>query len=534
MEERDDFWDIDMITPKKPQPRADVSPRATAVSFGNEASENRAAIPPRDASRHNAAVRALKEAEERASLRPLLEYCPEDSPIMRVRVFPWPSEYSFYERFLTDAEKYYRVKCDPLDFVPFFSYTPQYNQMNIEQLRYYIYWRYRLRHGEYIKTDYSYIFLYLYELINLENVSTPEARLDSMCRVWLAYRADFPRLDRYVGEWITDFCLIHRLPPPVDALDGVLGEVLAEMSLREFYLTGKNKHTDVSLYNFIRRNNTYRYERSSVYSAKTKALFDTHLFAAVVYAIEKTEHSSEEKRRYSKVTSVRPSYANALCVYSVKRRIEVEYLSYSHTYRFRGLITSFVKSSENGIRAALGMKTRLSAPGLSEEALLAVREYYDKHLPPASAAPAPKKSEEDIRYELYERRDDGFTPDSAVDIEEKSWELTKLLTDGIEDDTPDIIKEPPVIPEPVAEAEEAQYGDEYGLLVSRLDDIQRGYIRALLSGDGAEYIKNARVFEAALQDRINELAFDVTGDIIIDSGEISEDYRELIGKYFEE
>lgn len=527
-DERDDFWQLDMITPKKRSGHQKTFAESDSVTFGDGTGEKRYPIPKRDEARHLAAVQALKDAEG-AAARPLLEYVPDGSLIMKVRVYKWPGEYSFYERFITDAMKYYRVKCDPVPFVPFFSYTPQYNQMNIDQLRYYIYWRYRFRKGEYLKTDYSYIFLYLYELINLEDVSDPESRMKNMCRVWLAYRKEFPRLDRYFGEWLCDFCLIHRLEPPTELLGDSVKELLQEVSLREFYMT-RGKAYDVSLFSFVKKNNTYRYERSSVYNAKNKPIFDAHLFAAVVYALEKTENIGEGKAKYSRTTVTRPSYANALCVYSVKKKIEVEYLSFNHTYRFRGLITSFVKCSENGIRASLGMKTRLSCPGLSNDAIEAIYEYYEKNLPRVHFPEVKQKTPEDIRYDLYDAVKEDFSFENAARIEEKSWELTKALVSDEEDEAYTEVTAPvPSPPEPVTEGDE----DGYYLLVQRLDPLCLGYIRAVFNNAGGQYARDNGVFESALEDIVNELSSDLTGDIILENGMIVEDYKELIAPYLE-
>ena len=68
----------------------------------------------------------------------------------------------FYEqgRFMEDFEDDYEKE------VPFSAYFPSYQMMGYEQLRTYFTWRTRLRKGEITDTSASYLFLYLYELLN--------------------------------------------------------------------------------------------------------------------------------------------------------------------------------------------------------------------------------------------------------------------------------------------------------------------------------------------------------------------------------
>lgn len=533
----DDFWDIDAITPKKGKLTPHRVLPAEEISFGRpaEAPAPVESIPRRGESsdRHEAARRALAEAEKKARVSQTeLEYQPDNSLIKTVRICKWPTSYSFYEKFLSDAQRYYRVKCEESPYVPFFSYMPQYNQMNIDQLRYYIWWRRGLRHGVYAKADYSYIFLYLYELINLNTESTPENRMNAMCDVWLAYRETCPKLDRYIGEWLCDFCLIHMLPPPLEKLEPIIEDVVSIVSLREFYMPEDSRAHALTLLNFVKRNNNYRYTASSTYNDKSKKLFEEHLYAAVVYAIEKTQHIKEGEQTLSDTRVSRASYNGALCVCEAKRRIDIEYLSLNQTYRFKGLITSFVKCSENGIRAALGIKTRLSTPGLSSEGISAINEYYAVNLPPFTAVKPKPKAEEDIRYEYYDAPDasGGFSHNDALDIENKSWELTgELVEEEVKEEPAAEITE--IAGEPDAPNLEppVQNGDEYAALCRSLSPSQLKYLTLTAAGDipGAnESAYENGMLPQAVADAINSLAADLTGDIILEDSRLVEDYKD--------
>ena len=78
-----------------------------------------------------------------------------------------PFGFEFYTKFCKDAARYFSLTHEPCEYVYFFSYMPQYDQMTVSQMSYYLYWRDEVRKGNYIKTDINYLFLYIYEIINL-------------------------------------------------------------------------------------------------------------------------------------------------------------------------------------------------------------------------------------------------------------------------------------------------------------------------------------------------------------------------------
>ena len=121
-------------------------------------------------------------------IAPALTYQPKHPLISAVRIYPWRSNFNFYERFCRMAEALCERHGEPCQSVPFFSYMPQYDQMNRSQLDWYLYWRDCVRKGEYLNTDYSYIFLYLFEIINLSDRISPEQGQKMMCDIWCQYR----------------------------------------------------------------------------------------------------------------------------------------------------------------------------------------------------------------------------------------------------------------------------------------------------------------------------------------------------------
>ena len=121
----------------------------------------------------------------------------------------------------------------------FFSYMPQYTQLNAAQLEYYLWWRTQFRRGVCLPAAYSYLLLYLYELINLdERHQNPLTGQENMYRLWLSYREKHPRLDVLIREWLCDYSLLYQLPPPrLDPAQYRL--LLSGCRLKEFYVSAE-------------------------------------------------------------------------------------------------------------------------------------------------------------------------------------------------------------------------------------------------------------------------------------------------------
>ncbi|OWA35350.1 hypothetical protein B9G55_11915 [Saccharibacillus sp. O16] len=136
------------------------------------------------------------------------------------------AEKEFVARARADAER-----SEPeVPFVPFSSYWPTYAAMKPEQERWYFYWRSQFRAGEKVETDLSYLFIYIYELINGVGWEHPGEGLAAMIAVWESYRARFRRLDSYMADWVREFALVHALDlPESSALEQTAGQLKGEL-----------------------------------------------------------------------------------------------------------------------------------------------------------------------------------------------------------------------------------------------------------------------------------------------------------------
>ena len=208
-EELDEFWDISslVVTTKKTantsrKPSFDVS--TTELSFTPAAKQDSShpcvsresqgvladeVFPiSKGASSLNLPTAEVITSQPQLTQPESVTYKPDHPLLEQVTLHPWRNHFPYYERFCQTAGELFAAKGQPCSAVPFFSYMPQYDQMNRAQMSWYLYWRDLVRKGEYPKTDHSYIFLLIFEIINLPDKIPHERALTLLCNIWLAYR----------------------------------------------------------------------------------------------------------------------------------------------------------------------------------------------------------------------------------------------------------------------------------------------------------------------------------------------------------
>ena len=220
----DDFWNLAALLPQRSRKgtyfsresgnrREGIAPKEIAVSRPDT---HPAITPPPvtdvPLSEHFVPPHTATELQERP--KPQECYRPQGSLVEEVRIYPWKNEYFYYEQFCRHARQLFNKEGDACPEVDFFSYMPQYTQLNRQQLAYYLWWRSNFRNGVCLPAAYPYLLLYLYELINLDDLLDPSTGQELMLRLWLSYRDQHPRLDVLVREWLWDHSLVHHLPPP--------------------------------------------------------------------------------------------------------------------------------------------------------------------------------------------------------------------------------------------------------------------------------------------------------------------------------
>lgn len=139
---------------------------------------------------------------------------PEEQDINRsgiqLRVEIKTSWDSSREQFLEDSLKFrdVRITKKPL-FKPFHQYWPTFRSLDAEQLQWYLYWRTRFEQQEYLDTSASYIYLFVYELLNLFYEPEWEKAVEKMIRLYRVYSDSEPALHNHLPRWIGDLFWEH-------------------------------------------------------------------------------------------------------------------------------------------------------------------------------------------------------------------------------------------------------------------------------------------------------------------------------------
>ena len=560
--DHDEFWDLSDLVPKRKQtPSLGGSTHSTdavEITVVSKAHVGDAA----DVPLSERPVFPYRNEGDGAKPLPERTYTVDGSLLREVRIYPWKNEYTYYEQFRHHAERLVQregKECPPVDF---FSYMPQYTQLNAAQLEYYLWWRTQFRRGVCLPAAYSYLLLYLYELINLdERHQNPLTGQENMYRLWLSYREKHPRLDVLIREWLCDYSLLYQLPPPrLDPAQYRL--LLSGCRLKEFYVSAEADE-DALCRAILLFCNNYDYTKSKFYRPDTAADYDRVLGGAIGVALEhlRSESGAALTDAGGISTVTRDTFAGAVCSWRLKRRIEVDFTSFSHTHELRYIMTDVLKYAENALRGVMGIKSRLSIYAVSVPLRARLDAYLATALPKKQSRAAVNKAAEVPDYEKrYDLPVTQISPKRAADIEAESWQTTKRLVEAFGGEELQITpktgeknaipteKEPaPVQPEPPTEKTPAADGAtpftratetateaEEKPLAAALGEFA-GFLPLALARDRAAQRSFATahgLMVDAIVDKINTVAGDILGDIVLeeDGGAFSviEDYLEFL------
>lgn len=376
---------------------------------------------------------------------PLAEYSPDWNPMLNcVSVYQWPARYTFYGRFRSEALTLWKEERHaPCAYVPFFSFMPLPHQLGEQQRAYYLFWREELMRDNPLTTDFSYILLFIYEIINLPDRIAPKRGIHFLCLLWNVYRASFPKLDRYLTEWVCDYCLIHNVQPELTLLRNFYPEILDLASFKEFYIgcggaAGEDPYAE-AVFAYA---SDYNWHSTKYLTQENRKMFETHMRRAFMAAFERfcAEESNASgmwaaaSRKSLHASLTRDSYSGALCAYDRKRRITVVYKSCMRTPELRFFVTGLIKYIENQIRSLLGVKSRFHVQQLDPRMKEAVDRYFEPYRRRAIAK-RQEPSEPPAYEKQYDAAEHGFDAEKALRIEALAWNTTDRLTAAFSEET---------------------------------------------------------------------------------------------------
>ena len=492
----DDFWDLASMMPKKKKPILSKTQSST-ITFADIRVDEKA---------QEAPSVSLPPPKKQAA--PAIEYTPVSPFIESVRLYAKPKGYSFYSNFVDDARHYFGRIGAPCDHVPYFSYIPQYAQMTKEQKSFYFYFRSCAQAGEFIPCDVTYVWLYIYEIINLPDLILPSEGVISLCRLWKAYRAQNPKMDKYMTVWLADYCLVHKLPCPYEWIKDFLPAIMENAGFKEFYLGRASEMNEYGVHTLLSLLSTYDIEKSR-FIKNLDAQSKGKMLCALVPVLKR--HLSKEREAFkneSLSVLTRDAFTGSLCAQNVKYRIEVTYRSFSHSESLSVSVTAALKYAENKMRILAKQKSRVAVSSLDPEDGALIDAYFDRIAPKT----APKKQVPEYE-KLYDAESQGISFADAKAIESASWENTKLLT--VEEE----IEQPATAAPAVQETKEQ---------TSMFTKEESELLKKLLERD----LRSPAFDTVALAEAINEKTTEEMGDVVIELSEdalcLREDYREDI------
>ena len=448
-------------------------------------------------------------------------------------------------------------------FVPFKSYWPTYGHMTGAQSRWYFFWRDEVRQGRYPKTDLSYIFLHIYELINGVGWDKPLEGYRQLNLLWEAYRDSYKRLDQYLGGWIADFSFVHKLDISLSEIvarsRGLAGD-LAELELVRC-LTSAPEQLSIEVLSVM---SDYDISKSKFYTGEGNTAADRYIpqVVALIDAYVARKHGSNLITMFPPGPPVvRERYLFRSAVYDISLygySVLVPVIRVSKSPPLRSLITRLFRLTENKLRALMGYRGRLKDVRVDADMDDLVTRFLEREFRKAEQeekGPAvvidqrkleQLASDSEVVRSLLTVEDTG-EPDQEDDADwgnktegafgGAGWAgagsdaeahgragSADVKSDADAHGGPDGRQ----LTAPASDSE----ADRWTLFASELSPLQREAVLALAEEDGAVKVQRlaagAGTMAELLYDEINELAMDSLGDLIIDGEELTEECLSML------
>lgn len=457
------------------------------------------------------------------------------------------------------------------EFVPFKRYYPQYDSMMESQRKWYFYWRNEVRYERYLRSDLSYIFLYVYELINGIGWQDPQDGYYMLMEIWTAYRSDFPKLDDYMGDWIADFVLVHQLDIPFAELaervpHGIFGSKdLYELELLHRFQQESLDFTlemlaALSDYNVMRSKFYLGGGRTVLesYVPKVLAVMDRYLLAKHGQRLIDYLHPGEVEKRE------RVLFRGALYDSSLHgKRVKIGVVPLSSHPPLRAMVTQLIRLTENTLRKLHGFKGKLRVEAVDEEITVLVERYLEREYNAAQEAKRPRPSvsidseklaqlqvdsdqvrdwltieEEDVVIAAADVKADTRTEKESAEMElVQEPEQVEKAADQVESSiaSDSAQRRMSIAGVSVQAASTAGWDEDWTALAERLQPVHLQVLQLLLRDSGAESLyqlagEHGSMPELLIED-INNAAMETIGDLIIDEEAIVEEYMNIVEQW---
>lgn len=494
---------------------------------------------------------------ECAAKRTPHEVCPAAAAYCRCR---FPAKKETESEFVQQAAELEDMTADEAKLVPFKSYWPTYSHMTAEQSRWYFYWRNEVRQGRYPKTDLSYIFLHVYELINGIGWRDPGDGYRQLGLIWEAYRTQYKRLDQYLGSWMADFSFVHKLDVPLSLIvartRGLSGD-LAEIELLRCLTSAPEQLT----FEVLTVMSDYDISKSKFYAGEGKEAAERYIpqVVALIDAYVAKKHGARLIEKFPPGPPVmRERYLFRSAVYDISRygySVLVPVVRISKLLPLRSLITRLFRLTENKLRELTGFRGRLKDIRIDPDMDELITKYLQREFRKAeqeAKGPAVvidrakleqlQSDSEVVRslltVEAYEEPlvDQEQRPEPQQEIKQDAEPAQEQRLEHKQKPSQDFGQQPKESAEAPGTADvpvpSAGIPSEWMELSAELLPLHREVLLSLAEDNGPAQVDRiaaaAGTMPELLYDEINEHAVNILGDLLIDGGELAEEWKPML------
>ena len=338
-------------------------------------------------------------------------------------------------RFIKDAQKYHKLEGKFVESVAFMQYWPTFQSFTEKQKKWYFYWRSEIRRGRYIKTDLSYIFVYIYELLCLVEISDPVKAATQIKTIWREYRPLYKELDRYLPDWGGDLMVAKvgiaqgtawwwelvtkdGFTPPTIVINAIIQKAVDAGKLDDL------PYTIWTMLNLYHPQNKFyqRYNQNGVIDREyLKAIYAVNEYLLSTKAHKGLLEKYVPPKLYPQT---KQAFTSAIVPDSYPKQISFgEAHNYASSSRLGNLLAAITKYTENILRKQNHFAARLSGFELEEKLQQVLDATFTR--------PEEKKIVEPVRITLDTKRVEALKQESELVSNLLEPEVVKTLYSDI-------------------------------------------------------------------------------------------------------
>lgn len=355
----------------------------------------------------------------------------EDEFKITTSYYGYPSK----SKFIKDMKKFVDKIGKKVPFVSFMTYWPTYDSMNKQQKAWYFYWRTEVRNGNYIDTDLSYIFIYVYELLSGCGWKEAQEGYNKLMSLWMEYRERYPKLDNYLFNWTFDFAQLHDL----EYIDPEINDIRlpCQQTIKDILIDKHSEDKPLKLsFALIDSLCDYSLTGSKFYRDGHQLLIQE----AIPRVIALVDASLIKKKNRGILSLYGPNrtrkqshyiFQSAVCP-KANKRMDISVKSYTSSQKLRSYMNELVRYAENTLRAMYGARGRLRGVTVEKETAVLIEKFLKKEYSPVNNSNNISAQKVEVKLDfksINELRTQSDAVREALNVPEYIKEKKELLID---------------------------------------------------------------------------------------------------------